>query len=208
MKRWPVLATIPAAARLTLTWDQGSEMARHNELADRFRDGIFFADPAGPWMRGPNEDSHRRAGILSFNRQHRQHRQAAQRGSRSRSIGPSKCGHREEQISEVVARALLGEFGEANRTICLANDWVRDDVRRARSPGLASRWPRRRPASARRDRRDRCPPATVVLPQTGQFIGADNDPAPRIDHFYRRTDDIDGQPVYRYESSPPIAPST
>jgi hypothetical protein len=25
---------------------------------------------------------------------------------------------------------------------------------------------------------------------------------------YRRTDDIDGQPVYRYESSPPATPST
>jgi hypothetical protein len=28
-------------------------------------------------------------------------------------------------------------------------------------------------------------PTTVVLPQTGAFIGADDDPAPRIDHVYR-----------------------
>jgi hypothetical protein len=48
----------------------------------------------------------------------------------------------------------------------------------------------------------------VVLPQPGLFIGAGDEPAPRIDHVYRRTDDIDGQPVYRYESSPPATPST
>lgn len=52
------------------------------------------------------------------------------------------------------------------------------------------------------------PPSTVVLPQTGVVIGADDDPAPLIDHVYRRADDIDGQPVYRYESSPPATPST
>jgi hypothetical protein len=51
-------------------------------------------------------------------------------------------------------------------------------------------------------------PTTVVLPQPGLFIGAGDEPAPRIDHVYRRTDDIDGQPVYRYESSPPATPST
>lgn len=50
-------------------------------------------------------------------------------------------------------------------------------------------------------------PATVVLPQTGVFISAHDDPAPRIDHVCRRADDIDGQPVYRYEPSRPPTPS-
>jgi hypothetical protein len=27
-------------------------MAHHHELTDRFRDGIFFAHPGSPWMRG------------------------------------------------------------------------------------------------------------------------------------------------------------
>jgi hypothetical protein len=51
-------------------------------------------------------------------------------------------------------------------------------------------------------------PTTVVLPQTGLSIGADDDPAPRIDHVYRRAEDIDGQPVNRYASSPPRTPFT
>jgi hypothetical protein len=87
-----------------------------------------------------------------------------------------------------------------------ADDRVRDDERRERSRGLAWR-PRRRAAPTRRARRAGGLPATVVLPQPGLFIGARDEPAPRIDHVYRRTDDIDGQPAYRHESSPPATPS-
>jgi transposase, IS30 family len=52
-----VLHTIPAVARLTLTWDQGSEMALHHQLAGHYREGIFFAYPASPWMRPTNENT-------------------------------------------------------------------------------------------------------------------------------------------------------
>jgi IS30 family transposase len=39
----PVLTGLPPLARLTLTWDQGSEMARHDEMAVHFAQGVFFA---------------------------------------------------------------------------------------------------------------------------------------------------------------------
>jgi transposase InsO family protein len=52
-----VLAEIPAAARLTLTWDQGSEMARHDEIAFLLADGVFFTYPGPPWQRGSNENA-------------------------------------------------------------------------------------------------------------------------------------------------------
>ena len=51
------LATMDAAKLLTLTWDQGSEMARHDEVATLFSQGVFFADPGCPWMRGTNENT-------------------------------------------------------------------------------------------------------------------------------------------------------
>ncbi|GLW75489.1 IS30 family transposase [Kitasatospora phosalacinea] len=51
------MQTLPEAARLTLTWDQGIEMARHHELAPLFSDGIYFAYPASPWQRGTNENT-------------------------------------------------------------------------------------------------------------------------------------------------------
>jgi transposase, IS30 family len=53
----PVLASLPTTARLTLTWDQGSEMARHHDVAVHFAEGVFFAPPATPWLRGTNENT-------------------------------------------------------------------------------------------------------------------------------------------------------
>jgi IS30 family transposase len=52
-----VLFTIPAELRLTLTWDQGGEMARHQEIAELLAEGVFFADPGCPWQRGTNENT-------------------------------------------------------------------------------------------------------------------------------------------------------
>jgi IS30 family transposase len=48
---------IPACLRKTLTYDQGQEMARHQELARRARLQVYFADPHSPWQRPSNENS-------------------------------------------------------------------------------------------------------------------------------------------------------
>jgi len=52
-----VLTALPETARRTLTWDQGSEMACHDVLAEHFEEGVFFADPGSPWQRGTNENT-------------------------------------------------------------------------------------------------------------------------------------------------------
>ena len=52
-----VLASLPEAARITLTWDQGSEMALHDQIAPLLHEGVFFAYPASPWQRGTNENT-------------------------------------------------------------------------------------------------------------------------------------------------------
>ena len=51
------MSSTPASKRLTLTWDQGSEMARHDLVAQLFGQGVFFANPGCPWMRGTNENT-------------------------------------------------------------------------------------------------------------------------------------------------------
>jgi IS30 family transposase len=51
------LATIPVRGRRTLTWDRGSEMARHDEIAHLLSDGVFFAHAGRPWQRGTNENT-------------------------------------------------------------------------------------------------------------------------------------------------------
>ena len=32
-------------------------MARHDEIAQLFGEGVYFADPGSPWMRGTNENT-------------------------------------------------------------------------------------------------------------------------------------------------------
>ena len=51
------MADIPAAARLTLTWDQGSGMAGHDRVAELFGEGVYFAHAGNPWQRGTNENT-------------------------------------------------------------------------------------------------------------------------------------------------------
>jgi IS30 family transposase len=51
------LVAMPAQLRRTLTWDQGSEMARHGEIAHLLSDGVFFAEAGRPWQRGSNENT-------------------------------------------------------------------------------------------------------------------------------------------------------
>ena len=54
-----VFSSMPPHERLTLTWDQGPEMAAHEEIGDLFAEGIYFAYPGAPWQRGTNENTNR-----------------------------------------------------------------------------------------------------------------------------------------------------
>jgi IS30 family transposase len=51
------LKTVPPSLRKTLTYDQGTEMALHDTLAERLHIDIFFCDPHSPWQRGSNENA-------------------------------------------------------------------------------------------------------------------------------------------------------
>ncbi len=42
---------VPEELRLTLTWDQGTELARHGDLAAAVGIDVFFAAPHSPWQR-------------------------------------------------------------------------------------------------------------------------------------------------------------
>jgi|TARA_R110000823_G_C15855475_1_gene492647 IS30 family transposase len=51
------LSKVPRTMRVSMTYDQGKEMARHAELADRLNIKVYFCDPHSPWQRPTNENT-------------------------------------------------------------------------------------------------------------------------------------------------------
>jgi IS30 family transposase len=48
---------LPAHLRRSLTWDQGSEMALHAEIAQALGMPVYFCEKASPWQRPSNENT-------------------------------------------------------------------------------------------------------------------------------------------------------
>jgi IS30 family transposase len=51
------MSTLPEHLRGSLTWDQGTEMARHKQFSIAADMAVYFCDPASPWQRGSNENT-------------------------------------------------------------------------------------------------------------------------------------------------------
>ena len=51
------MGTLPAELLKSLTYDQGSEMAFHENLSRQLGINVYFADPGSPWQRPTNENT-------------------------------------------------------------------------------------------------------------------------------------------------------
>ena len=52
-----LLGTLPPQARLSITYDQGSEFAGHERVAEAIGVTTYFCDPHAPWQRGAIENT-------------------------------------------------------------------------------------------------------------------------------------------------------
>jgi IS30 family transposase len=96
------LQVLPASLRRTLTWDRGSEMAKHAEVTAAIGTLVYFCNPASPWQRGSNENAN---GLL---------RQYFQKGTDLSAIDEAEVRLAADEINSR-PRAVLGWISATGR---------------------------------------------------------------------------------------------
>jgi hypothetical protein len=134
------MADLPAALLRSITWDQGTEMARHRTITRSLGAPVYFADSHSPWQQGSNEN-HQRAAAGLLPQGHRPERPlpAAPAGRRERTQQPAPAHPQRPGASRTVRRpASLRESASVatlTRT-CHAAPWSVFSFRRVRHEAL------------------------------------------------------------------------
>jgi transposase, IS30 family len=104
------MTTLPARLRRSLTWDQGKEMALHEQIAEALSMPMFFCDPHSPWQRPTNENTN---GLL---------RQYFPKGSDLRVHGPEALAAVAAELNDRPRKTLGWNTPAALLATALGND--------------------------------------------------------------------------------------
>jgi len=105
-----IICSLPTALRGSLTCHKGAEMARHKQFSMATDMAVYFCDPASPWQRGTNENTH---GLL---------RQYFPKGTDLGVFGPADLEHVAQQLNGRPRKTLGWETpAERLRDLLLTN---------------------------------------------------------------------------------------
>jgi IS30 family transposase len=104
------LAMLPAQLRRSLTWDQGKEMALHDQITEALGMPVFFCDPHSPWQRPTNENTN---GLL---------RQYFPKGSDLRVHGPGRLAAVAAELNDRPRKTLGWNTPAALLATALGNE--------------------------------------------------------------------------------------
>ena len=103
------ISTLPAHLRRSLTWDQGTEMAKHLDVTLATDMAIYFCDPHSPWQRGSNENAN---GLL---------RQYFPKGTNLNAHGPERLLEVATELNQRPRKTLGGRTPAAALEELLSN---------------------------------------------------------------------------------------
>ena len=103
-----VLGKIPQTFRMSLTYDQGREMAQHKRLSSKVNMKIYFAHKGSPWERGTNENTN---GLL---------RQYFPKGTDFNRVTLKELHHAEREMNSRPRKTLSWKTPEKAYAECVA----------------------------------------------------------------------------------------